>query len=100
MKRTLFGLSLVAAFGAGIYTLVTEEDPPAQPARMVAAENPAVAGAPAPGATWGRDELKAPPRIVAPPTKPELPKRVVLLANQRELPAPPEEVEAPRFGPP
>jgi hypothetical protein len=69
-------------------------------ARIVAADNPAVAGASPPGTAWGRDELRAPPRIVAPPTKPELPRGIVRLANQRELPVPPEEVPAPASGPP
>jgi hypothetical protein len=100
MKRTLFGLALITALGAGIFTLFNEKHPPAPPARLPASENPAVAGAPAPGAAWGRDELRAPSRIAAPPTKPELPKGIVLLANLRELPEPPKEVAAPAFGPP
>jgi hypothetical protein len=100
MKRTLFGLAVITALGAGIFTLVTDEDPAPPPARIVAADNPAVAGAAAPGTTWGRDELRAPPRIVEPPTKPELPRGIVRLANQRELPAPAEETAAPAFGPP
>ena len=100
MKRAFFGLAIIAALGAGIVTLITEEDPPAPPARLTASENPAVAGAPAPGAAWGRDELRAPKRIVASPTKPELPKTVVRLATLRELPEPPEETAPPAFGPP
>lgn len=100
MKRTLVGLAIITALGAGIFTLVSEKDPPAAPARLTAIENPAVAGAPAPGAAWGRDELRAPSRVVAPPTQPELPKGLVLLATQRELPEPPTEEAAPAFGPP
>ena len=100
MKRTMFGLAVISALGAGIFTLVSETDPPAPPARLVASENPAVAGTAAPGAPWGRDELRAPSRIAAPPTKHELPRHVVMLATQRELPRPPEVVAAPTFGPP
>lgn len=100
MKRKLFALSIITALGAGIYTLVSEQDPPPPPARLTAAENPAVAGSPAPGAAWGRDELRAPKRVVAPPTKSELPNTVVKLANRRELPEPPTETKAPAFGPP
>lgn len=101
MKRILFGLALlITALGAGLLALVADDAPPASAPRLVAEDNPGVAGAPAPGAAWGRDALKAPAKIVAPPVKPALPERVVVLANQRDLPAPPPDVEAPRFGPP
>lgn len=100
-KTSLLGLAFAAVLGTGIYALISDDaDEPPPPARVIASDNPAVAGAAAPGSTWGRDVLKAPPRIVALPTQPALPARVAVLPNQRTLPVPPEETTAPASGPP
>jgi hypothetical protein len=101
MKRLIKSLALVIAIGGGLYAWQRDDNhdraPP--PARAAATSNPAVASAPAPEAAWGRDELRAPPRIAEPPVRPELPSFVVRIATQRELPSPALETPAPTLRP-